>query len=502
VVHSTLSRRFGPQDAAFLYSDTDAAPLNVGSVGIFEGEIPFDTFVESVASKLHLVPRYRQRVVSPPFNVGRPTWEYDPNFDIRRHIHRVRIEQPGTDSQLADLAAKLYAGRLDREKPLWEVYLVEGLEGGRTGMIAKTHHCLVDGVSGIELLMVTLDVSQNPAPPPPPSGPYNPPAIPDRLSLFFDAIWDSAAEGVERWAGFQKALVDLTMGGDTTRARHVARALEVAIPYFAVPASPAPFNGPFSGERKLACTEVPFQEVRDIRKACGGTVNDVVLAMLGGALGRYLEMYGEATAGRVMRVLTPVNVRREDERGALGNHIAMLLVEVPVGMQDPVRRLQTITKRTEELKRGFVADGIESVASLLLAMPAPLGAMLGALGPPPNTVANIVCTNVPGPMIPLYTVGHQMLAGYPMPPPLWGMGINCGVMSYNGRLYFGLVADAQAAPDVERLRDFLDQSYVELRAAARVRREADSTELAEQRRAGAAARQSGETVSASAGRLA
>src|SRR3990172_713769 len=221
----------------------------------------------------------------------------------------------------------------------------------------------------------------------------------------------------------------------------------------------------------MAFTEVPFQEVRDIRKACGGTVNDVVLAMLGGALGRYLEMYGEATAGRVMRVLTPVNVRRDDERGALGNHIAMLLVEVPVGMQDPVRRLQTITKRTEELKRGFVADGIESVASLLLAMPAPLGAMLAALGPPPNTVANIACTNVPGPMIPLYTVGHQMLAGYPMPPPLWGMGINCGVMSYNGRLYFGLVADAQAAPDVERLKGFLDQSYVELRAAAGVDRE-------------------------------
>src|SRR3990172_4509646 len=200
VVHRTLSGCFGPQDAAFLYSDTDAAPLNVGSVGIFEGEIPFDTFVESVASKLHLVPRYRQRVVSPPFNVGRPTWEYDPNFDIRRHIHRVRIEQPGTDSQLADLAAKLYAGRLDREKPLWELYLVEGLEGGRTGMIAKTHHCLVDGVSGIELLMVTLDVSQNPAPPPPPSGPYNPPALPNPLSLLFDALWGRAPGGGERRA--------------------------------------------------------------------------------------------------------------------------------------------------------------------------------------------------------------------------------------------------------------------------------------------------------------
>jgi WS/DGAT/MGAT family acyltransferase len=218
----------------------------------------------------------------------------------------------------------------------------------------------------------------------------------------------------------------------------------------------------------LACTEVPFQEVRDIRKACGGTVNDVVLAMLGGALGRYLEMHREPTQDRAMRVLTPVNVRREDERGALGNHIAMLLVEVPVGMSDPVERLRTITERTGQLKRSHVADGIESVANLLLSMPAPIGAMLGAVGSPPNTVANIVCTNVPGPMIPLYTVGHRMLAGYPMPPPLWGMGINCGVLSYDGRLYFGLAADAQAAPDVDRLREFLDQSYVELRVAAGV----------------------------------
>jgi WS/DGAT/MGAT family acyltransferase len=468
MVQRNLSRRFSSQDAAFFYSDTDEAPLNVGFVGIFEGAIPFGRFIESVASKLHLVPRYWQRVVSPPFNIGRPTWEYDPNFDIRRHIHRLRIEPPGTDSQLADLAAGLYAGRLDRGKPLWEVYMVEGLEGNRTGMIAKTHHCLVDGVSGIELLTVTLDVSQDPPPSPPPHEPYEPPPIPDGSTLFFDAIWDNVTEGLGRWANFQKALVDLAMGGDTNSARNVAQALAVAIPYFAVPTAPAPFDGTFSGGRKLACTEVSFPEVRAIRKACGGTVNDIVLAMLGGALGRYQEMHDEPTQGRAMRVLTPVNVRREDERGALGNHIAMLLVEVPVGMSDPVERLRTITERTERLKRAHVADGIESVANLLLSMPAPLGAMLGAAGPPPNTVANIICTNVPGPMIPLYTVGHRMLSGYPMPPPLWGMGINCGVMSYNDKLYFGLVADAQAAPDVERLKEFLDQSYVELKVAAGV----------------------------------
>lgn len=466
MVQSSLSRRFGPQDAAFLYFDTDAAPMNVGAVAIFEGAIPFDEFVASVESRLHLVPRYRQRPVPPPFNIGRPTWEYDPDFDISRHIHRLRIEPPGTESQLAHLAARLYAGRLDRGKPLWEIFMVEGLEGDRTGMVAKTHHCLVDGVSGIELLMVTLDVSQDPPAASTPAEPYDPPAIPDRPTLFLDAFWDNLTEGLERWANLQKVLVDVMMGGDMSGARNIAHALEVAIPYFALPTQPAPVNGAFSGERELACADISFQEVRDIRKACGGTVNDVVLAVLGGALGRYLEMHGEPTDGRAMRVLTPVNVRREDERGALGNHIAMLLVEVPVGVSDPVERVQTITERTGRLKRAHVADGIESVANVLLSMPAPLGAMLGRVGPPPNTVANIVCTNVPGPMIPLYTVGHRMLAGYPMPPPLWGMGVNCGVMSYNGRLYFGLVADAQAAPDVARLRDFLQQSFIELRVAA------------------------------------
>jgi WS/DGAT/MGAT family acyltransferase len=249
----------------------------------------------------------------------------------------------------------------------------------------------------------------------------------------------------------------------------------VAIPYFALPAAPAPFDGRFSGERKFACADISFQEVRDIRKACGvGTVNDVVLTILGGALGRYLTMRGERTQDRVVRVLTPVNVRREGEQGALGNHIAMLLVEVPVGIADSVELLHIIADRTGKLKRSHVADGIESLANVMLSMPAPLGALLGTIGAPPNTVANLVCTNVPGPMIPLYTVGHRMLAGYPMPPPLWGMGINCGVMSYNGKLYFGLVADAQAAPDVDRLRDFLEQSYVELRVAAGVARAAEA----------------------------
>ena len=238
------------------------------------------------------------------------------------------------------------------------------------------------------------------------------------------------------------------------------------------PGARAPFNKPLTPKRKLACSEFSFAEIRAIRQTAGGTVNDVVLAVLGGALGRYLEMHGENTDGRTMRILTPVNVRRENERGALGNRVSMLLVEVPVGLRDPIERLKAINKRTDDLKRRHVADGIELLGGLINGAPPAVQALLGLLPAPTNTLANMVCTNVPGPMIPLYTVGHRMLAHYPLVPIAWEMGVGCGVTSYDQKLYFGLMADAEAAPDVQRLKDFLDQAFIELRSAAGVAKSA------------------------------
>ena len=463
-----LSRRLSSQDAAFLYMESDEAPMHIGSIAVFEGEVSYERFVENISSKLHLIPRYRQRIVSTPFNLAHPSWEFDPDFDISGHIKRVRIDSPGTDAQLIELASQLFAGALDRSKPLWELYMVEGLEGPRTAIVSRVHHCLVDGVSGIDLLMVMLDVSANPPPPVPPAHPYEPKPIPSRTARLFDGLWDELANRLDRWADIQKQFLDLTVMGDQSRLRSLTRALEVALPYFAVPVSRAPFNKGFSGERKLACSEFSFAEFRAIKQACGGTVNDVVLAILGGALGRYLEMHGQSTDGRMMRILTPVNVRHEDERGSLGNRVSMLLVEVPVGVRDPVARLQAIKERTETLKRSHAADGLELAAEAIGDMPVPLQALFGMLPTPPNTLANMVCTNVPGPLIPLYTVGHRMLAHYPLIPIGWEMGIGCGVTSYDQKLYFGLMADAGAAPDVAQLKEFLDQAYIELRAAAGV----------------------------------
>jgi WS/DGAT/MGAT family acyltransferase len=464
MTQANLSHRLSAQDATFLYFEQEDAPMNIGSVAVFQGEIPYERFVKSLEEKLHLIPRYRQRVVSAPLNIAHPTWEFDPAFNIRKHVIPVRLDPPGNDDQLREMAARLFQGMLSRDKALWEIYLVHGLEGDRSALVSKVHHCLVDGVSGIELLMVILDVS--PDPPPPTSEPYDPPPIPDAASRFFDALFDRMADGLKATADIQKALLNTV--DNPASLRSVSRALETALPYFTRPGQRAPFNQAFSGDRKLAWSECSFQEVRAIRKAAGGTVNDVILAMLGGALSRYYEAHGLDTEDQVARVLTPVNVRREDERGSLGNRISMILVEVPLGLRNPIERLNVVHERMENLKRNHIADGMELASDSLGNLPPMLQAMLGSLPMPPNTVANLVCTNVPGPMIPLYSVGHPLEAHYPLVPIAWEMGVGCAVTSYNQKLYFGLIADAKAAPDVDRLGDFLQQSYVELRSAAGV----------------------------------
>lgn len=461
-----LSRRLSAQDAAFVYNESEAEPMNIGSVAVFEGEIPYEALVSNIQSKIHLIPRYRQLLTFAPLNLNHPTWEFDPNFAVRNHIIPVRLDAPGTADQLRDVAAKLFQGMLDRDKPLWEIYLVHGLEGGRSAMVSKVHHCLVDGVSGIELLMVVMDVSADPPPPAP--APEQPPVmpVPDPLTRLADALFDRLADSLRTTAGFQKSLLDTI--DNPAGLRSLGRALETALPYLAVPALRAPFNQRISVERTLAWSHYDFAEFRSIRQKAGGTVNDVVLAMLGGALARYYEAHGVKTDGQVARVGTPVNVRRSDQRGSLGNRVSMLLIEVPLGIRAPLERLAAIREQTERLKRQNVADGVELMSDSIGSVPPLMQSLMGALPKPPNTLINMVCTNVPGPMIPLYSIGQRLEAHYPLVPIAWEMGVGCAVTSYNQKLYFGLMADAKAAPDVDRLGSFLTEAYVELRAAAGV----------------------------------
>jgi len=458
-----LHHRLSPQDAQFYYLESDQAPMNIGSVAIFEGAIPYEPFVRNIESKLHLIPRYGQRVVEAPFNLSRPTWESVPDFDITEQIRRLRLPPPGSDEQLTDLAGSLFRGRLDRRRPLWEMHFVEGLQGDRTALISRVHHCLVDGVGGVELLMVTLDVSPEPSAAPSAPPVRDPAPEPARRQLMAEAFFDTLSERVDQWAAVANWLIDLG-SAQTEGTRLALKALGTTLGYIRQPAQKLPFNQAFSGKRRFAFLEMPFQDVRALRSG-GATVNDVVLTILAGGLARYVELHGEAVEGREVRVLVPVNVRQESERGMLGNRISMLLVELPLGLRDPVERLHVISERMEALKRDRTAEGVSAVGNVLGSLPGGLMAAMGTMPGLPNTLANLVCTNVPGPMIPLYTVGHKMLAHYPIVPIAWEMGIGCAVMSYNHKLYFGLAGDGKAGADVERLKAFVEESYVELRSA-------------------------------------
>ena len=461
-----LNRRLNSEDAAFLLMDTDESPQNIGSIAIFEGDIDAGRFVANIEAKLHLIPRYTQKITKAPFEVARPTWEFDPAFDIRNHVFEITLEAPGSDDQLVSLASKLTEGRLDRDKPLWEINLVHGLSGGRSALISKVHHCLVDGVGGVEMLMVVLDVSRDSGPPPPA------PAIeargtPSRTSLLIDALFDNAEESVERWAEWQRGLLDF-LEGDTRDANAIRNGIRRALPYFLNKMTPACFNGKFSGRRQIAVTSYPFEQVRGVRKAICGTVNDVILAVVSLAMREYLRGHGESVEGREFRVLTPVNLRREDDSGMMGNRISMLLVELPVYLSDPEETLRVIASRTEKLKEEHAADGIEMIGRSLMALPPAVTSALSRLGAPKNTVANMVCTNVPGPMIPLYTVGHQLLEHYALAPLGWEMGAGVAVTSYNQRLYITLQSDAALTDDMETLRELFDIAYRELCHAAGV----------------------------------
>jgi WS/DGAT/MGAT family acyltransferase len=283
--------------------------------------------------------------------------------------------------------------------------------------------------------------------------------MPSRLSLAIDALFDNAEERVERWAGLNRGLSDLLLGGDSESLRTIGRGLRRAVPYFAVPVQRAFFNGEFSPKRQIAATSFPFEQVRAVRKATTGTVNDVMLAVLSLALREYLRRHSEQVEGREFRVLLPVNVRPEDASGAFGNHISMLLVELPLYISDPAEVLHAISERTEKLKQEHAADGIAMLAQAVLGLPAPLLGALGMMPPPRNNVANMVCTNVPGPMIPLYTVGHRLLEHYALAPLGWEMGMGVAITSYNQRLYVTAQSDAALADDMEDFRDLMDDAY-------------------------------------------
>lgn len=476
----TLRRRLSPMDAFFLYSEREESPMHVGGVCIFEGKMSYRKVVASLESRLDLIPRYHQRVMFPPFKIGHPTWEWDPDFDIRNHVFRTKLPAPGTDRELRELTGKIWTELLDRDKPLWDMHVVEGLSGDRSAFIVRVHHAMVDGVAGIGLLFVLMDLMPD-AGPIPRKKPFRPAPLPDSASQLYDALWDNAIEGVEHWTRFQRNVADYGRGLDEVPLTDALTKFGATLGKFLLPFNRMPFNAPLNGVRKVAFHEFSFADTRAIRAVCGGTVNDVMLTILSGAVLRYLDSHpGSRPRRKNLRVLAPVNVRHETERASMGNHISFLPIEVPLDLEDDVERLHAIHLRTRELKRARIPEAVSLMFDVIQGAPAPLQALsLSAIANPaahgvlrrviPIPPANMICTNVPGPQVPLYNTGHRLLALYPKVPVCLEMGLNCAITSYDQKIFVSLIADAQAAYDVDIVMNHFVRAFEDLRETAAIK---------------------------------
>ncbi|HVS64485.1 MAG TPA: wax ester/triacylglycerol synthase family O-acyltransferase [Thermoanaerobaculia bacterium] len=462
------SGRLTATDAAFLYFERDESPMHIGGVCLFEGEVSYEPYVESISRKLELLPRFREKLVFAPLALGHPTWETDEGFDVRDHVLLHRLPAGSGERELQELTNRLIAGKMRRDRPLWELHLVQGLEDGRSAMVTKVHHAMVDGVGGNAIMTTILDLERDPPPPRAPKHEYQPTTPLPPSARAVEAMRDSARSVVDAVSDHLRSMGDLARSFDASRLQSSLAVLRESMPDMALPPRRLPFNRPCSGERSFVWTRVPFAEARAIRSSLGGTVNDVMLATLGGAVGRYAELHGQRTAERSMRVMVPVNVRPSQEGEALGNLVSALPVDVPLGFDDPAARLRAVRAATRTLKDGRVAEGVSLLSNLAGTIPVPAQAMFGAVAASPFPPFNLVCTNVPGPQIPLYAIGQRLESYYPHVPVGWDLGVCCAIFSYNQALHVGLNSDTRACPDVERLRDLFDESFAELKAAAGV----------------------------------
>ncbi len=454
-------------DASFLYLEREHAPMHIGAVGIFEGELDFEAYRDRVGSKLGALPRFRERIVNTPFFIGHPTWETDPGFDISNHVVLHHLEAPGTEVELKALADDLIAGMMDRSRPLWELHIVHGLAGGRSGLVSKVHHAMVDGVGGNQIMTTILDLR--------PSleklevdDDYIPTEPPDFQGRIMNAVWENARTAVDSFSQYQKKMIEGVQQMSPDRARETMDSLRTSMPTLARPPRRLPFNRTCTGRRHFTWTEFSFAEARAVRGSLGGTVNDVVLTCLAGAVDHYCAQHGEPTKDRTMRVMVPVNVRPETEEGNLGNQVSVLPVDLPLGVDDPAHRIGLIRETTRAMKRSRVAENVSLMSNLLGTVPVPLQAAFGSLAISPYPVFNIVCTNVPGPQIPLYALDRPLRAYYPYIPVGFDMGVGCAIFSYNQTLHIGLNSDLSACPDVEVLREGFEIAIAELKESAGV----------------------------------
>jgi diacylglycerol O-acyltransferase len=457
--------RLSGLDTSFLHLEAGGAHMHVGSVLLFDGSPPqYDELLEAIASRLDLVPRYRQRLASVPLGQGRPRWVDDPHFNLRYHVRRTALPEPGTEDQLRNLAGRVFSQRLDRDKPLWEMWLVEGVDGDGFAVISKTHHALIDGISGVDLMSVMFDTQPEPAPSAPTR--WLPRPLPSRAQLLAEALLERATIPAEMTRGARalfrapRRLAASAFGGLVGVGALAWAGLR--------PAPATPYNVPIGPHRRFNWVRASLRDIKAIKGALGGTVNDVVLATVAGALRRHLGRRGFSTDGLALKAMVPVSVRAADARGALGNQVAAMMVPLPAHADDPVTRLELVMSATQGLKRSGQAVGAQVLTDLTGFAPATLMGQAARLAAR-QRFFNVVVTNVPGPQSPLYLAGHELIDIFPLVPLAPGQALGIAILSYNGRINFGLLGDYDELSDLDELTADLAASLRELADAADVK---------------------------------
>jgi diacylglycerol O-acyltransferase len=424
------------------------------------GRLTYEALLRVISSRLHLVPRFRQRVAFPPLGAGRPVWIDDTGFDIAFHLRKAALPRPGGRRDLTEFVQRVLSQPLDRSKPLWESYVIEGMDDGLSAILTKVHHAMIDGIAGMDIATAVFDFSPEPQILDPPA--WTPDPEPNRFDLMVDSLW-------EQFLHPASGLVDLAQRALAAPSRVAKEAATLLSGIGEVLggglAPPSPFNRPIGPNRRFAMTEAPVQSFKGIKRALGGTVNDVVLTTVAGGLHRLLRERGEATRGRTLRAMVPVSVRTKDERHTLGNRVSSIFVELPVGPMGAKRRLATVRRATKDLKESNQAVGAEFLMNIGMWAPPTIHAMAARLAARSRLI-NVVVSNVPGPQVPLFIAGARLLAHYPTMPLAETMGLSVAVTSLAGTMAFGITADWDTLPDIEGLARGLDDALTELQKAA------------------------------------
>ncbi|MGN6167443.1 MAG: WS/DGAT/MGAT family O-acyltransferase [Solirubrobacteraceae bacterium] len=456
--------RLTPIDASFLHQEGPSSHMHIGAVLLFEGPPPaFPDYLRHVRGRLHLVPRYRQKLATPPLQTGRPLWVDDPDFNLEYHVRHTALPSPGTEEQLLLLAGRIASQRLDRSQPLWENWLVEGLDSGGFALIFKTHHSMVDGIAGVDLATVLLDLERTPRTPKQDLEPWRPQREPSAADLL--------VAGARGFVGTGVHLADRTLQAAADPASTASKLVEAAegigelIWAVLNPAPETPLNVEIGPHRRYAVVRQELDDYRGVKNKLGGTVNDVVLTVVAGALADWLQTRGVRTQGLQLRALVPVSVRTERERHMLGNQLTAMRGPLPVYISDPVARLRYISEAMDGLKESKQAVAASTIARVNNLAPPTLLAQASRLQFS-TRLFNLLVTNIPGPQFPLYVLGRQLHDLFPVAFLPSHHALAVAIMSYNGSIDFGLLADYNALPDLDLIVSGINDSLEALLDAA------------------------------------